>query len=85
MAELKYPQLVLENFFGLSGPAKMPADIVARLHATCNEVLGLAEVRSKLNDLAITPGPMSSAAFNTFVKNHVNTLGPLVKSAGVKL
>ena len=85
VAELKYPQLVLENFFGLSGPAKMPADIVARLHATCNEVLGLAEVRSKLNDLAITPGPMSSAAFNTFVKNHVNTLGPLVKSAGVKL
>lgn len=85
VAELKYPQLVLENFFGLTGPAKMPSDIIARLHATANEVLALPEVRAKLTELAITPGPMSTAEFNVFVKNHVNTLGPLVKSAGVKL
>ena len=85
VVEAKYPQLVLENFFGLSGPAKLPADIVARVHATANEVLALPEVRGKLADLAITPGPMSTADFGNFVRAHVGTLGPLVKSAGVKL
>ena len=36
VVEFGYRRLVLENFFGLSGPAKLPVDIVARVNAACN-------------------------------------------------
>ncbi|AGU53797.1 putative Bug-like extra-cytoplasmic solute receptor, TTT family [Variovorax paradoxus B4] len=85
IAELKQPKLVLENFFGLSGPARLPEDVVARLNAACNEVLVMPEIQKKLTDLGIVAKPESVAAFNGFVKEQVNVLGPTVKGAGIKL
>ncbi len=85
VTELGYRKLVLENFFGLSGPAKLPADMVAKLNTACNEVLAQPEIKKKLVDLGITGVPTSVAAFNTFLKDQVAVLGPAVKGAGVKL
>ena len=83
--EFGYRKLQLDNFFGLSGPARMPADIVARLSSACNEILATAEIKKKMLDLGITTQPMSPAAFTGFVKEQVAVLGPAVKGAGVKL
>ena len=44
VAESGHARIVLDNFFGLTGPAKMPADIVARLNAATNEVLAQPEI-----------------------------------------
>lgn len=85
VVEFGYRKLVLDNFFGLSGPAKMPADVVARLNAACNEVLASAEVKKKMLDLGITTTPGSPAAFSGFVRDQVAALAPTVKAAGVKL
>ena len=85
IVELKQPQLVLENFFGLSGPAKLPADLVTRLHAACNEVLVMPEIQKKLTELGVNAKPESVAMFNGFVKDQVGVLGQAVKSAGIKL
>ena len=85
VVEFGYRKLVLENFFGLSGPAKMPADVVARLNAACNEVLASAEVKKKMLDLGINTTPGSPAAFSGFVRDQVAALAPTVKAAGVKL
>ena len=85
VVEFGYRKLVLDNFFGISGPAKMPADIVARLNAVCNEILASPEIKKKMLDLGITTSPASPAAFNDFVKSQVAALAPTVKGAGVKL
>lgn len=85
VTELGQPKLVLENFFGMSGPAKLPDEMVTKLHALCNEVLALPEVKAKFADLAITPAPTTQAAFAGFVKDQVALLGPAVRGAGVKL
>ncbi|NVM88138.1 tripartite-type tricarboxylate transporter receptor subunit TctC [Variovorax sp. SG517] len=85
MVELHQPKLVLENFFGLSGPAKLPPDVVARLNASCNEVLAMPEIQKKLTELGIVAKPESVAVFNGFVKEQVEVLGPTVKGAGIKL
>ena len=85
VTELGQPKLVLENFFGLSGPAKLPPDVVARLHAACNEVLALPEVRAKFAELAITPAASSQEAFAGYVRDQVALLGNVVKASGVKL
>lgn len=83
--ELGHGKLVLDNFFGLSGPAKMPPDIVGRLNAACNEVLAQPDVKKKMLDLGITGTPTTAAAFTGFVKQQVGQLAPMVRNAGVRL
>lgn len=83
--ELGQPKLVLENFFGLSGPARLPPEMVVRLHDACNEVLVMPEVQKKLIELGIVAKPESTARFEGVVKEQVGVLGPTVKAAGIKL
>jgi len=78
-------RLVLDNFFGLSGPPKLPAEVVTRLNAACNEILAQPEIGKKMLDLGIATSPVSPAAFAGFVKEQVAQLAPTVKGAGVKL
>ena len=85
VVEAGYRKLVLDNFFGVSGPARMPADVVNRINAACNDILGQAEVRKKMEELGITISPATPAAFAAFVKEQVGVLGPTVKAAGVRL
>ncbi|RYY71745.1 MAG: tripartite tricarboxylate transporter substrate binding protein [Comamonadaceae bacterium] len=83
--ELNQPKLVLENFFGLSGPAKMPPAVVTQLNAACNQVLAMTPIQQKLVDLGIVANGESVAQFNSFVKAQVGLLGPTVKGAGIRL
>jgi tripartite-type tricarboxylate transporter receptor subunit TctC len=85
VVESGHRKLVLDNFFGLSGPAKMPADVVVRLNTAVNEILAGAEFRKRMVDLGITTSPVSQPAFAAFVKEQVAQLAPTVKGAGVKL
>ncbi|BEP65187.1 tripartite tricarboxylate transporter substrate-binding protein (plasmid) [Variovorax sp. V213] len=85
IVELQQPRLVLENFFGLSGPAKLPADVVTRLNTACNEVLAMPEIQKKLTELGIVAKPETAATFSAFVKEQVNVLGPMVQGAGIRL
>ncbi|MBX3608136.1 MAG: tripartite tricarboxylate transporter substrate binding protein [Piscinibacter sp.] len=85
VAEFGYRKLVLDNFFGLTGPAKMPPDVVARLNTAVNEVLGSADIKKKLLELGVSETPGSSAAFTAFVRDQVSSLEPLVKSIRVTL
>jgi tripartite-type tricarboxylate transporter receptor subunit TctC len=85
VVEAGYRKLVLDNFFGISGPAKMPADVVARLNAACNEILAQAEIKKKMEELGITLSPATPVAFTAFVKEQVGVLAPTVKAAGVRL
>ena len=80
-----YRKLVLDNFFGISGPAKMPADVVARINTACNEILGQADIKKRMLDLGITVTPGSPAAFTSYVRNQVAALSPTVKGSGVNL
>jgi len=83
--EFGYRKLVLDNFFGLTGPAKMPADVVARLNTATNEVLAQTDIQKRLLELGVTETPGSPAAFTSFVRDQVGALQPLVKSIRVTL
>jgi tripartite-type tricarboxylate transporter receptor subunit TctC len=85
VAESGHARIVLDNFFGLTGPAKMPADIVAKLNAAVNEVLAQPEIVKRLVELGVTATPGTPAQFTTFVKNQVTTLQPVVKAVRVTL
>jgi tripartite-type tricarboxylate transporter receptor subunit TctC len=85
VVELGKRGLVLENFFGLSAPPKLPQEMISRMHAVANEVMALPEIKAKLQELGIAGGVLSVSAFNDFVKNQVGVLSVAVKGAGIKL
>ena len=85
VGESGHGRLVLDNFFGLTGPAKMPADVVARLNAATNEVLAQPDIKKRLLELGVTTTPGTPAEFTAFVRNQVNALQPVVKTVRITL
>ena len=85
VGEFGFSRLVLDNFFGLSGPAKMPPDLVARINTATNEVLAQPDIRKRLLELGVTPTPGTPADFQGFVKSQVGTLQPVVKAIRIVL
>ena len=85
VAELGYPKLVSENFFGISGPAKLPKDVIDRLQQATSEVLAQPDIRARLAELGIALKPMSHAEFEKFVREQVQSVGPVVKATAVRL
>lgn len=85
VVEFGYRRLVLDNFFGLSGPSHLPADVTLRLNAACNEILASSDIKRKMLELGITTSPGNPAVFASFVRDQVSALAPAVKGANVKL
>jgi len=85
VVESGHAKLVLDNFFGISGPAKMPADLVARINAATNEVLAQPDIKKRLLELGVTTTPGTPADFAAFVRNQVNALQPVVRTVRVTL
>lgn len=83
-AEMGYPGLVATVWFGLSGPAGLPADIVERLNAEVNRALELPEVRERLKPEGIVPEPLSAAQFSAFVAEELRRWRPIVRASGAK-
>jgi tripartite-type tricarboxylate transporter receptor subunit TctC len=82
-AEAGFPGLLAENWLGLSGPAGLPAPIVARLHAETVATLGLPHVRTRWDELGIAVRPMTQPEFTLYVAEEVRTVGGAVRALGI--
>jgi tripartite-type tricarboxylate transporter receptor subunit TctC len=69
---------------GLFGPAKMPADIVNRLHAETEKALKVESVKERLGKLGVEPLFMPPAAFDKYFKDDVLDTVKLAKQAGIE-
>jgi tripartite-type tricarboxylate transporter receptor subunit TctC len=83
-AELGYQELIATIWFSLSGPARMPADIVERLNAEVRRGLAAPDARARLKPEAIEPGRLSPREFTEFVAAEVKRWAPVVKASGAK-
>jgi tripartite-type tricarboxylate transporter receptor subunit TctC len=83
-AEMGYKDLVATIWFSLSGPARMPADIVDRLNAEVRKALDAPETRQRLRPEGIEPGQLSASEFSSFVASEVKRWAPVVKASGAK-
>ena len=83
--EAGFPNLVAENFLGISAPAGVPREIVDAVHRAMAEIIKRPDVARKLDDLGISPRAMSPAEFTRFVSDQVGAWAPAVKSSGARL
>jgi len=81
-AEAGYPDLVAITWFGLSGPPKMPEDIVQRLNKEVVRILALPQIRERLEKDSIATEPLSPAEFTQYIAKEIERWGPIAKASG---
>src|SRR5262245_44242296 len=84
IAESGYPGFETRTWYGLFGPAGMPADIVRKLHADTDKVMRMPEVANNLVaqgwDIAVSPPDQFSAV----LPSEFDRWSAVVKRAGIK-
>ncbi len=84
VVELGYPQLVAENYFGVSGPAGLPKEVTDKLGKALADIVADPVIVKKFEELGITTVKMGSADFSQFVAKQVADWGPAIKAADLK-
>jgi len=81
-AESGYKELVATIWFALSGPAGLPAPVVARLNGETRKALESPDVRERLKPEDIEPGRLDAAQFTAFVAAEMKRWTPVVRASG---
>ena len=82
--ELGLPQLLAENYFGVSGPAGLPKEVTDRLGAALATVMADPTIVKRFEELGITAVKMSSGEFGAFIAKQVADWQPAIKAADIK-
>jgi tripartite-type tricarboxylate transporter receptor subunit TctC len=84
IAEAGYAGGEFNFWVGMLAPSKTPRDIVNRLNSEVTKALQLPEVRQRLANLGAEAMPMSPEQFDSFIRQEHETLGKVMREAGVK-
>lgn len=79
------PEVVVENWVGLSGPAKMPEDISRRLADETAKILTLPDVLDKLREWGVAVNFRRGADFTNFVRADVAKWRPVILASGAQV
>jgi tripartite-type tricarboxylate transporter receptor subunit TctC len=71
-------------WFGLWGPARMPAALVEKIWKDTDRALSSPDVIERMNNLAAVPLHMNPAEFTRFVASEIADTAKVVKAAGIK-
>lgn len=85
VVELGHPELVAENFVGISAPAGLPGAVEQPLMRALNQVLALPDVRSKLEAQGFELEQRSPEAFAAFILEQAERWAPVVRASGARL
>jgi tripartite-type tricarboxylate transporter receptor subunit TctC len=84
VVELGLPQLVAENYFGVSGPAGLPKEVTDKLSKAVAEIVADPALVKRFEELGITTVKIGGAEFTQFVARQVADWGPAIKAADLK-
>ena len=73
------------TWFGLFGPAGLPAEMLARLNKAFVAALDAPETKTRMAQLLAEPSPTTPDQFAAFVKAELAKYGPVVKASGAKV
>jgi tripartite-type tricarboxylate transporter receptor subunit TctC len=73
------------QWYGVVGPAGMPAPVVAQLNTTLESVLKGPDLSERLSAEAVTPMPMSPQQFGDYVRSEVARWTKLARERNIQL
>ncbi len=83
-AELGFPKVVADNWYGIVAPRGLPQPIADKLHAALVETLALPDVKAKLGQQGAVASSTTPAAFAAFLSSEVDKWAEVVKAANIK-
>jgi tripartite-type tricarboxylate transporter receptor subunit TctC len=85
IAESGYKGFEAVTWFGLLGPARLPADIVTSVNAEVNKALRSDDLRSKLESQGLELTPGTPEQFGQLIRDDIAKWGKVVKESGAKI
>jgi tripartite-type tricarboxylate transporter receptor subunit TctC len=85
MIESGYPNVTSEIYYGIFGPAGLPAPIVQRINDAANIALKSPELVAKMAELGFQPQGGSSEDFAALVPREMKKWLPIVKATGFQM
>jgi tripartite-type tricarboxylate transporter receptor subunit TctC len=83
-AEAGLRDFEIDNFTGLVGPAGMPAEAVAKVHAAAVKALGTLLVRERFASLGVQPVGSTPDQFAATIREDLARWSKVIKAAGIK-
>jgi tripartite-type tricarboxylate transporter receptor subunit TctC len=84
-AEQGFPDVIVDNWVGLSGPARLPDDPVKRLASEMQKALEATDVRAKMQEWGMTITYKGPAEFTSFVRADIARWRPVVVASGAQV
>ena len=84
VVEQGFPNLVVEEWIGLSVKSGTPEDIIMRLNGAINKVLTTQKVKDAFAKIGAVPVGGTPESYGALVKQQVEYWGKVVKDAGIR-
>lgn len=78
------PGYAYSSWYGLFGPAQMPAPLVARIADAARAALGSELMRERFRDEGLVPMGTGPDEFGAFVRSEITRWGKVVAATGAK-
>jgi tripartite-type tricarboxylate transporter receptor subunit TctC len=79
------PGVVGGAWFGISAPARLPANIALRLQAEVQTIVNAPDMQARLGELGMTPMPLGGADFLAFIQAENRKWGPIIKAGKISV
>lgn len=85
LEELGFKGFDSVQWYGVVGPAGIPAPVVRQLNDTLNQTLRAPDMRDKLAIEAVEPMPMSPEQFAAYIRNDIQRWSALAQQRNIHL
>jgi tripartite-type tricarboxylate transporter receptor subunit TctC len=84
LAEAGVPGCESDTWHALTGPPKMPADIVVKLNDAANKAMRAPDLLDRFKTLSIGPGGGTPAEMSAFLKQETHRWSEVIRAAGIQ-
>lgn len=85
LAESAVPGFELLSWYGVWGPANMPAEITNKLNTEIAKAVEAPSLKAKFAELSFVPTKPSPAQFRQLIADDLLKIGKAVKEAGIRI
>ena len=82
--ESGFDNFVVDIWYGILGPAGLPANLVSRLNTEINKALAAPDMKEKLVGAGIQPVGNTPEQFASFIKSETARFAKVIQEAGIK-
>ena len=85
VADTGVPGYDMSSYFAFVMPAKTPPEIIRKVSADTNTVLGEPAIKARFDKLGVVPAGTTPQALGAFLKEEMAKWGPVIKAANIKV